>query len=74
MSILHTGMCTREWTYELDTPAQQGGLEVLVLTQLMVLEDLERVHNREAAVQLPAWDVMIQILSQEPIVVSIYCS
>lgn len=51
-------------THKLDTPAQQGSLEVLILAQLAALEDLHRVHDRDPAVQLPARHVVVQILHQ----------
>ena len=52
----------RRGTYELDTPAEDGGLEVLVVRELAALEDLHGVDDGEAAVELPAWDVVVQIL------------
>lgn len=49
-------------THELDAPAQHGRLEVLVLGQRAALEDLDAVHDGQPAVELPARDVVVQVL------------
>ena len=49
-------------TYELDTPSEERSFEVLVVGELAALEDLHGVDDGQAAVELPAWDVVVQIL------------
>ena len=49
-------------THELNTPTQKSSFEVLVVGELAALEDLHGVDDGQAAVELPAWDVVVQIL------------
>jgi len=49
-------------TYELNAPAEEGGVEVLVIGKVRALEDLERVDDRETAVELAAGDVVVEVL------------
>ena len=49
-------------THKLDTPAEEGRLEVLVIAKFPALEDLHGVDDRDTAVELSAWDVVLEIL------------
>ena len=49
-------------THELDTPSEKGSLKVLIIVEFTALEDLDRVDDRDTAVELPTWDVVIEVL------------
>ena len=49
-------------TYEFDAPAKHSRLEVLILSQRAPLENLDGVNDRYSTVELPARDVVVQIL------------
>jgi len=49
-------------TYEFNAPAKHSRLEVLILSQRASLENLDGVNDRYSTVELPAWDVVVQIL------------
>ena len=49
-------------TYELDAPPEDGGAEVLGVVERAALEDLDGVDDGHAAVELPAGDVVVQVL------------
>jgi hypothetical protein len=49
-------------TYQLNTPAEEGRLEVLILGQLPALDDRHRVNDRQPAVQLSAGHIIVQVL------------
>ena len=53
------------YTHELDTPAQHGGLEVLIIGQRPALEDRDGVHDGQAAVELASGDVVVEVLQNE---------
>ena len=53
---------TGKLTYEFDAPAKHSRLEVLILSQRASLENLDGVNDRYSTVELPAWDVVVQIL------------
>ncbi len=55
-------MIREEGTYELDAPAEKGGLEVLVVIELAAFEDLDGVDDRHTTIELPSGDVVVEIL------------
>ena len=52
-------------THKFDTPAQDGGLEVLGVSQGASFEDLGGVNDGHAAVELSAGDIVVQTLRNE---------
>lgn len=55
----------QEGTYELDAPAEESGVKVLVVGERGTLEDLERVDDRETTVELATGDVVVQVLLRQ---------
>ena len=53
---------TGKLTYEFDAPAKHSRLEILFLSQRTPLENLDGVNDRYSTVELPARDVVVQIL------------
>jgi hypothetical protein len=51
-------------THKLNAPAEKRGLEILVIREVRALEDLERVDDRETAVELAAGDVVVEVLGK----------
>jgi hypothetical protein len=49
-------------THKLNAPAEESGVEVLVVSEVRALEDLESVDDRETAVELAAGDVVVEVL------------
>ena len=49
-------------THELDTPSEEGCLKVLIIVEFTALEDLDGVDDRDTTVELPTWDVVIEVL------------
>ena len=49
-------------THELDAPSEEGSLEVFIIVEFTALEDLDRVDDRDTAVEFPTWDVVIEVL------------
>ena len=57
----------RPWaaTYELDAPAEYGGLGVFLVRQLAAKEDLGRVHDRYTSVEFPSGRIVFEILNSD---------
>lgn len=51
------------WTYELNAPAKDGGVEVFIIGERAALQDLDRVNHGHATIEFPARDVVIHVLS-----------
>lgn len=49
-------------THEFYAPAKDGGFLVFIFGQGCALEDLQRVHDGKASVELSSWYVIIEIL------------
>lgn len=58
-------MYRRKLAHKLNAPSEESGMEVLVVGEVRALEDLERVDNRETAVELATWNVVVEILLSE---------
>jgi hypothetical protein len=51
-------------TYQLNAPAKNGSLEVLVVGKGTSFKNLDRVDDGHASVQFAAWNVVIEILGR----------
>ena len=45
--------------YQFNTPPKNGRLEVLIIRQSPSLQNLDAINDRQTAVKLATWDVVV---------------